>query len=106
MSNLQRPIAKEDPSRQKLIVTKNPQGQVLKQEYKDRPVIKANKAAGVEIYEDEAQMYHLLMVRLQHDPVGKKYNRHEMFQSFSPVDYRSMNDTGYFKTYDEVEILH
>ncbi len=51
-------------------------------------------------------MYHLLLVKKQHDPIKKEYVRHEMVQSFSPVDYRSMNVTKHFQTFDEVEILH
>ncbi len=51
-------------------------------------------------------MYHLILVRKENDARKKEYVRRELIQSFSPVDYRSMRDTGAFTAYDEVEILH
>lgn len=66
----------------------------------------ANKNKDVEIFVDEANMYHLLLTIKEHDPVRKEYIEKHNVQSFSRVDFKSMKDSGFFKQYDGVEILH
>lgn len=101
-----RPIPKDSPSRKRLSEQRNAQGQVIKRAYKQRATMKANKASEVEIFSDEKNFYHLLLVTLTNNPVTKQYDRTEVVQTFSPEDYRQMNESGFFKKYDEVEILH
>lgn len=86
--------------------SRNAQGQVVNREFKERHIIKANKAGGVEIFEDEKHLVHLLMRKKEHDPVNKKYVDFDSVQSFSLVDYNNMVTSGFFANYDTVEVLH
>lgn len=86
--------------------SRNAQGQVIKREYKDRSVIKANKNTDVEIFEDEKHLVHLLLVKKENDPVNKRYIEYPMQQSFNLQDYNTMVKLELFRPYDTVEVLH
>lgn len=85
---------------------KNAQGAVISRDYVARPIIKANNAKEVEIFEDEAHLVHLRLAVKHNDPIKKEYVEHSNTQSFTRHDYDNMKNSGFFNQYDSVEILH
>lgn len=79
---------------------------MTKRKMEPRKTMRANQNKEVEIFVDEAHMFHLLLVTKENDPVKKEYVERKVVQSFSPIDFRSMKGSGFFSQYDNVLILH